>query len=75
MPRDVEVVTVQVAELRRRLKSLLEVGQPVIVCRNSRLCGVLLPWEGTRYVWTPVGRAARRNLRASLAAVLAKLSR
>lgn len=64
------VKVVQVRELRRLLKTLLDAGEPVIVCRNSRTCGVLLPLVSGPYRWRALERRDRIALRDGLAQVL-----
>lgn len=72
---EIVVGEVKIAELRNRLRQLLEMKMPRIVYRNCRPVAVLLCFEGSWYRGLENPTAQKIRLRAELEAVLAKLTR
>jgi hypothetical protein len=73
--QEIVVGEVKVAELRASLKTLLQLKNPLIVYRNSRAMGILLPVETSWFGRLEHPIKQKRKIRAELDAVLAKMAR
>jgi hypothetical protein len=72
---DIPVGQVKIAELRKGLKSLLDLKTPHVVLRNSRPVGILLSVETSWFGRLDHPVVQSRRIRAELDAVLRKLVR
>jgi hypothetical protein len=68
------VVHVQVSELRKMYKSLLQEKKPLVLRTNSRIVGILLCVGSSYYGTIEHPRKEGRRLRAELEAVLKQIS-
>ncbi len=74
-PPELEVGEVKIAELRARLRELLEMKMPRIVYRNSRPIAFLFSFEVPYIVDSTEGRSLKRRLHAELEAAIEKAIR
>jgi hypothetical protein len=73
MPESVRVEEVQVSELRKRYKFLLQEGKPLILRKNTSVVGVLLCLKIPRWSSLEHPRKEGRRLRTELESILKQL--